>query len=118
MQVPAFLQGLLEPWLLFLAEDPSLRLLQMGMLFIGIIVIFLVFYTTRDILLRTNSFWYMFVSIIFVAFIPVIGFFLYLLLRPARTLRERELEKMLTDVYKDHQRVKKEKRAAKSTSKK
>ncbi|HLD32539.1 MAG TPA: hypothetical protein VJB10_03045 [Candidatus Peribacteraceae bacterium] len=89
------LQTLLEPWFLFLADDPTLRLLQMGMLLLGTIVIFLVFFVTRDILLRTDSFLYMFLCIILVAFLPVVGFFLYLLIRPARTIKEREVEKML-----------------------
>jgi hypothetical protein len=93
MPLPPALQSLFEPWLLFLADDPLLRLLQAGMLLIGVIVIFLVFFTTRDILLRTNSFFYMFVSIVLVAALPVVGFFVYLLIRPARTIKERELEK-------------------------
>ncbi|MDD3896946.1 MAG: hypothetical protein PHU04_03845 [Candidatus Peribacteraceae bacterium] len=89
------IQSLLEPWLLFLADDPMLRLLQGSMLLVGILVIFLVFFTTRDILLRTNSFLYMFVCILLVAAFPVAGFLLYLLIRPARTLRERELYAMV-----------------------
>ncbi|MDP7476927.1 MAG: hypothetical protein QF442_00595 [Candidatus Peribacteraceae bacterium] len=92
------LQNLAQPWLVFLAEDPALRLLQSGMLFVGIVVIFLVFYTTRDILLRTHSFWYMFLSIVIVAVFPVAGFFLYLLIRPGRTIKERELEDLLKEV--------------------
>ncbi len=95
LTIPPALQSILEPWLLFLAEDPLLRLLQGGMLLVGAIVVFLVFFTTRDILLRTNSFLYMFVSIVLVAALPVVGFFLYLLIRPASTLRERELRRLL-----------------------
>jgi len=94
----SFLQTLIEPWLLFLADDPMLRMLQLGMILLGAVVIFLVFYTTRDILLRTQSFLYMFFSILLVAFFPVIGFLVYLLIRPARTLKERELEKMLRSI--------------------
>jgi len=90
-----FLKTFLEPWLLFLADDPTLRFLQLGMILLGTVVIFLVFYTTRDILLRTNSFLYMFFSIVIVALLPIVGFFLYLLIRPARTMKERELEEML-----------------------
>jgi len=99
----------LEPWLLFLVEDPNLLLLQGLMLLVGLIVIFLVFFTTRDILLRTHSFWYMFFSIVLVAFAPVIGFLLYLLIRPARTVKEREMEVMVKEVWQDHQRMKKQK---------
>lgn len=95
------LQQFAQPWFVFLAEDPTLRLLQFGMLFVGVIVIFLVFFTTRDILLRTHSFWAMFFSIVLVAALPVIGFFLYLLVRPARTIKERELEEMLLRIISD-----------------
>lgn len=89
------LQQFVQPWFVFLAEDPALRLLQFGMLFIGVIVIFLVFFTTRDILLRTHSFWYMFISILLVALLPVVGFFFYILIRPARTIKERDMEELV-----------------------
>ena len=94
-QLTATIQSFLEPWLLFLADDPMLRLLQGSMLLVGALVIFLVFFTTRDILLRTNSFLYMFVCILLVAALPIVGFLLYLLIRPARTLKERELYAMV-----------------------
>ena len=92
------IQSFFSPWLLFLAEDPALRLLQSGMLLVGIVVIFLVFFTTRDILLRTHSFWYMFFSIVIVAALPIAGFFLYLLIRPSRTLADREADQLLTEL--------------------
>lgn len=95
MNFPPFLQSFFEPWLLFLADDPTLRALQGGMLLVGALMVFLVFFTTRDILLRTKSFLYMLVSIIIVALLPVIGFLIYLLIRPARTIKEREVEAML-----------------------
>lgn len=100
-------QTLLEPWLLFLADDPTLRLLQGCMLLVGVLVIFLVFYTTRDILLRTHSFVYMFLSIVLVAVLPVAGFFLYLLIRPPRTIKEREVEQMLLSLTKGPKKEKK-----------
>lgn len=96
------LQQFAQPWFVFLSEDPTLRLLQFGMLFAGVIVIFLVFFTTRDILLRTHSFWIMFFSIVLVAFLPVVGFFLYLLIRPARTIKEREIEELLLRIIADN----------------
>lgn len=95
MQFLASFQSLLDPFLLFLSEDPLLRMMQGGLLLAGAIVIFLVFYVTRDILLRTHSFWYMAFSIILTALLPVVGFLLYLLIRPARTIREREQEALL-----------------------
>lgn len=98
MMIPPVLQQFLEPWLLILADDPVLRALQGGLLFLGVIVVFLVFYATRDILLRTRSFPVMLGSIVLVAFLPVVGFFLYLLLRPARTIAQRETDRRIEEI--------------------
>jgi len=98
--MPPALQSFLEPWLVILADDPMLRILQLSMLILGAVVVFMVFFTTRDILLRTHSFLYMFFCIILVAVLPVIGFLLYMLIRPARTIKERELEEMLLSLVK------------------
>jgi len=92
MQFLTSLQSFFDPFLLFLSADPLLRMMQGGLLFIGFVVIFLVFFVTRDILLRTHSFWYMAFCIVLTALLPGVGFLLYLLVRPARTIRERELE--------------------------
>lgn len=88
-------QSFFDPFLLFLSADPLLRMMQGGLLFTGFVVIFLVFFVTRDILLRTHSFWYTALSIVLTAVLPGIGFLLYLLIRPARTIREREQEALL-----------------------
>lgn len=98
MNIPPTFQALLEPWLLFLAEDPMLRILQGAMLLTGALMIFFVFYATRDILLRTNSFLYMFLCIVLVAALPVIGFLVYMLVRPPRTLKDKEIERMLVEL--------------------
>ena len=95
MNISPTLQAFFEPWSVFLAQDPLLRIVQFALVFGGVIAVFLVFYTTRDILLRSRSFVYMFCSILLVALLPIIGFFLYLLLRPARTIKERELEALV-----------------------
>lgn len=98
MSIPPALQQFLEPWLLILADDPVLRALQGVLLLLGIVVIFLVFYATRDILLRTRSFPAMLGSILLVAFLPFIGFFMYLLVRPARTIRQRETDERIINI--------------------
>lgn len=100
MQLPASLQSFFDPLLLFLSGDPLLRMMQGGMLLVGFIVIFLVFFVTRDILLRTHSFWYTAFSIVLTAALPIVGFLLYLLIRPTRTLREREQEELLRSLAK------------------
>lgn len=83
-----------------LTDNPAIRALQLTLLGVAVVAIYLVFYTTRDILLRTRSFWYQLVCILLVALLPVLGFFLYLLIRPASTARERETERMLRDILK------------------
>ncbi|OGJ62040.1 hypothetical protein A3C37_00565 [Candidatus Peribacteria bacterium RIFCSPHIGHO2_02_FULL_53_20] len=98
MTIPPVFQQFLEPWLLILADDPVLRALQGCLLFLGVIVVFLVFYATRDILLRTRSFPAMLGSIVLVAFLPIVGFFLYLLLRPARTIAQRETDRKTEEI--------------------
>lgn len=72
--------------------------MQTGVLFMALLLLFLLFFTLRDILLRTRSFAYQFVSVLLVAVFPIVGFLIYLLIRPARTLKEREVEAMLHQV--------------------
>lgn len=89
------MSSFLHQWILFLAESPALRLMQFSLLAVSTVLIYIVFFTTRDILFRTNSLLYQFASILLVAVLPVVGFLLYLLMRPARTIKERELEMLL-----------------------
>lgn len=78
--------------------NPTLRLMQSGLLTLGVVSAFLVFYTTRDSLLRSRSFLFQCFSILLVAALPIVGFFLYLLIRPARTRKERDMEAMLREI--------------------
>lgn len=80
----------MQQWLYFLSDDPAVRAAQVVLLSLGGLAVYLVCYATRDILLRTRSFLYQAASILLVALLPVVGFFLYLLIRPARTIVERE----------------------------
>lgn len=89
------LQSLLGSWVLLFSEDPSLRVFQGALLLAGVFVVFLIFFTTRDIILRTRSFWYQLFCIVLVTFLPVVGFFLYLLIRPPTTLVEQEMQETL-----------------------
>lgn len=81
----------MQQLLSILSDDPVLRMVQVGLLVLGCVAVYLVCYTTRDILLRTRSFLYQAGSILLVALLPVVGFFLYLLIRPARTIKQREI---------------------------
>ncbi len=90
----------MEFFLSLLTDNPAIRMVQLSLLGLAVVAIYLVFYATRDILLRTRSFLYQIACILLVALLPVVGFLLYLLVRPASTLRERELERLLKKVLK------------------
>lgn len=81
----------MDGFLALLSENPLLRGVQMTLLGGAALLVFLVFFATRDILRRTQSLLYQLSCILLVAALPGIGFLLYLLLRPATTLQEREV---------------------------
>lgn len=85
-----FLTGLLP-------SDP-VAWVQAGVIASAVVLIYLLLFTLRDILLRTRSFWYQFFCVLLVGCLPIVGFFLYLLIRPARTVKQRELESVLQSI--------------------
>lgn len=78
-----------------LTDNPAIRAVQVGLFIAAVIAIYLIFFATRDILLRTRSLFYQIVCIAIVAVLPIAGFFIYLLIRPSSTIRERELQSLL-----------------------
>lgn len=94
----ASIMPVLQPWLILFAENPMLRIGQVVLIVVGLLLIFLVFYTTRDIILRTHSFIYMLFCILLVALFPLVGFLLYILIRPARTVKQRDLDRMMQTI--------------------
>ncbi|NOS67005.1 MAG: PLDc_N domain-containing protein [Candidatus Peribacteraceae bacterium] len=90
----------MQMFLSLLTDNPVIRALQLTLLGAAVVAIYLVFFTTRDILLRTRSFAYQILCILLVAILPVVGFFLYVLIRPSTTIRERELDKMVKKLLK------------------
>ncbi len=86
---------LVDAFLAFLSEEPLLRAIQLFLLGGASLLVFFVFFTTRDILHRTTSLLYQVSCILLVAALPVAGFLLYLLIRPSRTLKEREMQENL-----------------------
>jgi hypothetical protein len=82
----------------FFLDEPFLRLQQAGVLSLGALLVYLILYSTRDILLRTNSLLYMLFSILLVTALPIVGFLLYLLIRPARTIAQRELSMLVNEL--------------------
>ncbi|MBI2523905.1 hypothetical protein HY464_01725 [Candidatus Peregrinibacteria bacterium] len=77
------------------SDDPAARVFQLSVLSLGIGSVYLLFYTTRDVLVRSSSILFQLFSIFLVALLPVAGFFLYLLFRPSRTIAEREMMRSL-----------------------
>ena len=75
----------------FFSEDPSVFLVQVLLLGLGFVVVFLVLFTTRDVLLRYDSFIAQVLCILLVATLPVFGFLFYLLIRPSMTTAEKHL---------------------------
>ena len=91
--------SIIQTLFVFFSDDPALRLVQILLLVIGLLVVFLVFFALRGVLLRSRSFPYQLLCIALVAFFPIVGFLLYLLIRPSRTLRERARDDMLADLH-------------------
>lgn len=97
-----------------LADDPSVLLLQTGVLSAAAVLLFILFWTVRDALLRSRSFGFHLFALLVVTVLPLFGFLVYLLVRPIVTLREREMEKILRSLEKDlHARNGKQQKKAK-----
>ncbi len=77
----------------FFSATPSVAMMQFGLAGAAAILVFLVLFATRDVLLRSDSFAYQLVCIVLVAALPVLGFLLYLLIRPARTRKQRQVDR-------------------------
>lgn len=77
------------------SQQPAIRDIQVLLLIAAVVAVYLVFFTTRDIILRSKSTVMQVFSIVLVAGLPIVGFFLYLLFRPGSTVREREAHAML-----------------------
>lgn len=92
--LPAFFRSIS----VFFSGDPTVLFAQVVLLVSAGLVVFLVLFAARDILMRSDSFWIQMICILLVAALPVIGFLLYLLLRPATTLTERHLKRDLEQV--------------------
>lgn len=78
-----------------LAFFPALDANQIIVYSASFFLVYFLFFTMRDIFLRTHSSLYQIACILLVALLPVIGFLLYFLIRPARTIKEREMEQLL-----------------------
>lgn len=105
MQPLVILQQLVDAALLAFNDNPVILSLQTAMVAAGVIAVYLLAHTVRDIILRTRSLPYQLACILLVTGLPVVGFFLYLLVRPARTVKERQVERMLKDVLAGERKI-------------
>jgi len=78
--------------------DPVILATQVLLGCSAALLVYLVFYTTRDILARTHSLGLQLASILLVAALPIVGFFLYFLIRPSLTLNEKRMQDTVDEV--------------------
>lgn len=78
--------------------DPLLQALQIVLGVVATGLIFLVFWTTRDILKRSRSLFVQLSSILLVAALPVVGFCFYLVFRPSQTIKQREMAENVAEI--------------------
>jgi hypothetical protein len=99
-----------------LSDSPAIRAIQVAIVLVVLFDVYLIFYVVRDVLLRTQNLFVQILCIFLPVVFPVIGFLAYLLLRPSRTLKEREMEQLLHQLLeqKKHERSHQEKHAVKS----
>ena len=88
----------LDSFFSLLSEDPVTRSVQIGLLCGGVTAVYLLFFTTRDVMIRSESLLVQLFCILLVALLPALGFFLYLLIRPSSTVRERVMESHVRDM--------------------
>lgn len=81
----------------FLAADPSVLALQVLMMTCAFLIVYSVLFVTRDVILRSHSFLFQVFAIVLSA-VPLVGFLVYLLIRPSTTLFERALFRKVTDL--------------------
>ncbi|MEQ1849423.1 MAG: hypothetical protein ABL890_02430 [Candidatus Peribacteraceae bacterium] len=96
MNLSAFLPSSLSVF--FSADDPVIFALQVAAVCASVIVVYSVLFVTRDVILRSQSVLFQVFSILVTAALPVAGFFLYLLMRPATTNADRALRKDITEM--------------------
>ncbi len=88
----------------YFSTNPSVLLMQIATILVAAIVIFLVLFGAKDILSRTDSFLAQIFCVLLIALLPLIGFFLYLLLRPSTRTIERKILRELRVM--SHQKAK------------
>lgn len=90
----------------FLVTDPRILFLQIVMVTSAFLIVYFVLFVTRDVIVRSQSFFFQIFCII-LSSVPLIGFLIYLLIRPSTTIFERHLAKNVADLHRMmHQKTK------------
>lgn len=89
---------IVDGWVQSFSSNPNVFFMQLGMVAVAVTLVFIVLFTTRDVLIRSSSLLFQFFSIVLVAVLPIIGFLLYLIIRPAHTNKERALAKRIDHI--------------------
>lgn len=79
----------------FFALFPNLDANQITVYATAFVLLYCLFFVMRDIFLRTDSTVYQIFCILLAAALPIIGFLLYFLIRPARTIKQRQTDAIL-----------------------
>jgi hypothetical protein len=99
------LQSMIDTVLLSFSSDPFALGMQIGIAALGAVAVYLLTFSVRDIILRTRSLPYQLACILLVAALPIVGFFLYLLVRPARTVKDRDIHRMLKELLAGERKI-------------
>lgn len=91
-----FIESIILP-----SQNPVFTVQMLVLSAVALVLIFLIFYTTKDVFVRSDSFVFMLFSLLLVVLFPVVGFLLYLLIRPAQTKKERQLFAELRALHKE-----------------
>lgn len=95
--MPSFLTNLFES--LNSSALGSFKLIILG--YIALLWISIIIWVTRDALARSNSILFQAFSILLTIGIPILGVFLYLIIRPSKTQMERYYERLEANVLED-----------------
>lgn len=76
---------------LFTQLFPNFSLPAFAMACFGALLVYIIFYTTKDVFARSESFLFMFFALLLVTALPLIGFALYVLVRPSSKTLDRKI---------------------------
>lgn len=82
----------------FLVTDPRILFLQILMVTLAFLIVYFVLFVTRDVIVRSHSFVFQ-IFCILLSSVPLVGFLIYLLIRPSTTIFERQLAHKIDNIH-------------------